>query len=198
MSALTAVTATITGSVATYTIGSSVLSAYALGTGWQVEWILTLSDGTIVPVVNSAALVRTGLLPVLTDADLYRRVPGLDPSGSGPETSSQSYQPQIDEAWTEIQLRLIARGNRPNLIREPSSLRSCHLYLTLALVFEGEETRLATAYGDRAAYYRGLYEQAWGELAPEYASGDDLQADARRRSMTPTVWLCGGAGRSSR
>lgn len=198
VAAITSAAATITASVATYTISANTLSSYPLGEGWQVEWVITLSDGTVLPVVNSAALVRIALLPVVTDLDLYRRVPALDPSRADAQESRQSYQDTLDEAWTEIQLRMISRGNRPNLIREPSALRACHLYLTLALIYEGEETRLAQAYGDQATYYRGLYEQAWGELNPQYATTDERMADTRRRSMSPTIWLNGGAGRTTK
>ncbi len=188
--------ATITASVATYSIGSGVLTSYAFGEGWVVSWTLTLDDGTVLTPRNDAAVVRSGLWPVVTDADLFRRVPSLDPNGAGNLTETTTYQDALDEAWTELNLRIIAKGNRPNLILEPSALRACHLYLALALVHEGEETRMAAAYGDRAAHFRALYEQAWTELNPRYSSGDDVVADARRRSQTPTIWLCGGSGRT--
>jgi hypothetical protein len=189
---------TITSSVATYTIGAGTLSASALGEGWSVEWVITLSTGAILLPVNSAALVRCALYPVITDDDLIRRCPELDPDGAAPITSAMSFQDAIDEAWTEINLRLISKGSRPNLVREPSAFRQCHLFLALALRYEGEQTRLSAAYGEKAAHYRALYEAAWSELNPQYSSGDDLQADARRRSMTPTIWLGGGAGRTTR
>lgn len=189
---VSAASATITGDVATYSYTPP--ATLSLGEGWTVTWVLTIGSDEL-EVVNEAALVRRRLSPVVTDADLFRRVPSLDPAGSATITSATDYQDFLDEAWAEIQQRLIDQGNRPNLILSPSALRRVHLYLTLALIFEDLSTRLREDYTAQADRYRGMYSDAWRELNFVYDTDDDGVAEtpARRRAATPTIWL-GGRG----
>lgn len=186
---ISAQSVTITNSVATYSISSGTLTSYGFADGWRVEWSLTMADASIVSPRNDAALCRNGLWPVITDSDLVRRCPALDPNAASGVTSSSSYQYALDEAWTELQLRLIAKGNRPNLIMEPSALRAAHMFLTLAIVFEGEQTRLSGAWTDRAADYRAQYKDAWDALAFRYATDDSTAADTSRKAARPITWL---------
>ena len=170
---------TVSGSIASYSYTPA--ASLQLGTGWRVEWTLTLA-GVVHVFRNDAALVRHRLYPVVTDADLFRRVSALDPSGSAPITSLSDYQDYLDEAWAEIQLRLIAKGNRPNLVLEPSALRQPHRDLTLAYIFDDLATRLNEAYQAQADRFRGFYETAWGHLNFDYDTDDDGVADQRRAS----------------
>ena len=185
-------TATVTGSIAQYTISGATTTSLTLSERWRVEWSLPISGGPTLTPRNDAALVRNGLWPVISDVDIYRRMPSLDPSGSAPIHADTNLQDQIDEAWTEIQLRLIAKGNRPNLIMEPSALREVHILLALALKFDDLASRLDTAYRDEADRYRERFEAAWDGLNPRYDVTDSGEADTRRRAVQPTVWLCGG------
>lgn len=189
-------TATVPATGLTYaTISAATTTSLTLGERWRIEWAITLSGGTVLRPRNDAALVRAGLWPVITDADLYRRCGALDPSGSAPITSQTHYQDQLDEAWTEINLALIAVGNRPNLIMEPSALRQAHLYLTLALIFEGLlQSRLDDAYRQQGQDYRRQYEAAWSAVSPRYDVTDAGAADTRRRPMSPSIWLCSRDG----
>ena len=180
-------TITVASSIATYSYTPA--ATLTLGTGWRVEWSLTLA--TVAHVFrNDAALVRARLYPVVTDADLFRRVSALDPSHASPLTSLTDYQDYLDEAWSEITLRLIAVGNRPNLVLEPSALRVVHRDLTLALIFDDLATRLNEAYQDQADRFRRYYEDGWARLNFEYDTDDSGAADQRRAS-TPTIWLTG-------
>ncbi len=189
-------TASGSSSAASTTIAAaSVPATLALASDWRVEWVITLSGGTVLTPRNDAALVRSGLWPVIGDVDLARRVPSLTAGASNSITTASDFQDYLDEAWTEINLRLIAKGNRPNLIMEPSALRSVHLYLALALIFEDQQTRLNEAWSLHAQSYRAEYQRAWDELNPRYATGDEEQADTRRRAMQPTVWLNGPGSR---
>src|SRR5688500_18352687 len=86
--------ATITGSVPTYTVSSATTEDLTRSMGWRVEWTITLDDGTVLRPRNDAALVLSELLPVITDANIIRRVPALDPnspSGIGSPTGYQSF-----------------------------------------------------------------------------------------------------------
>jgi len=185
---------TVSGSVAQYTIPAGTIAGLTLGDGWIVEWSLTMPDGVVHTYRNEAALVRRALYPVVTDADLYRRVSSLDPSGNTPLSSATTYQEHRDEAWTAIQNRLIAAGNRPNLVTSPTALREAHLLLTLALIFEDFATRLNDAYEGRADAYRRQYDQEFRRVQLKYDTDDDGTPDfGGRRSAVPTVWL--GSGR---
>lgn len=181
---------TVSGSIAQYAISSGDLTSEDLGEGWRVEWSLTMSDGDVLTPRNEAALVRNALWPVISDVDIIRRMPSLDPSSTTAITTASNYQGELDEAWTEIQLRLIRQGNRPNLILEPSALRDCHMSLTLAIIFEGRlASRLDLAYQEQAQRYRDMYDRAWNELSFRYDVDDDGRAEPARRAAQPTVWL---------
>jgi len=186
--------AAVTGSIAQYTITGATTTSLALSERWRVEWSLPISGGPTLTPRNSAALVRNALWPVISDVDLYRRMPALDPNGSAPIHADADLQDQIDEAWTEINLRLISRGNRPNLILEPSALREVHVLLSLALKFDDLASRLDPAYRDEADRYRERFETAWSALSPLYDVADDGRADTRRRAAVPSVWLSSRAG----
>lgn len=181
---------TVSGSVARYSYTPA--TSLSLAEGWRVEWSLIVA-GTTHVFRNTAALVRFALYPVISDPDLFRRVSGLDPSGSSPISSVADYQDYIDEAWAKIQLGLINKGNRPNLILEPTALRELHLNETLHLIFDDFATRLNAAYTKQAESYRAKASNAWGELRFVYDVSDAGKSEdpQRRRSGTPTVWLCG-------
>jgi len=182
---------TITDKIATFPYTPAASLAYA--EHWRVEWSLTRGG---VPKVypNDAALVRTVLRPVVTDQDLFRRHRALDPTAENPLSTVSNYQDFIDEAWAVIELRLIAAGNRVNLIMSPSSFRKVHLDLTLALVFDDFSTSLNAVYADRAERLYRQYEAAWADLNFLYAAADDADnpgGTGKRKAASPTIWLTG-------
>ncbi len=186
---------TIASSIAQYNVTNATTTSLALDDGWRVEWSLVMPDGVTHLFRNDASLVRAALYPVLTDADLYRRVGSLDPSDNDVITNETTYQKYRDEAWTAIQNRLIAMGNRPALVASPTALREAHLLLTLAYIFEDLSTRLNEAYEGRAEMYRRHYDQEFKRLTFKYENDEeDGTTDAgHRRNAYPTVWL--GSGR---
>ena len=183
---------------AQYNLTAATLSGLSLEEGWRVEWALTMADGVVHTFRNDAALVRARLYPVVTDADLFRRHPDFDPADAASvAVAGINYQEYIDEAWIEIQQQLIARGNRPNLVMSPSSLRFVHLYAVLELVCRhfsstaGDGSRwaeLAEVYGQKTA-------AAWAGLNFLYDTDDDGQADdpQSRRTGHASIWLGSGA-----
>lgn len=180
---------TVTASIATYSYNPA--ATLTLEEGWRVEWSLVIS-GTTHVFRNDAALVRKVLYPVVTDADLFRRVSALDPNGNSPISSLTDYQDYLDEAWATLQLRLLGRGSRPYLVMNPSAMREPHLLLTLALIFDDFATRLNQTYAERAAEYRRQFELAWGDLRFVYDEDDDGEADSQhRRAGQPVYWLTG-------
>lgn len=184
---------TISSSVATYSWTPS--TSLTLGDGWTVEWSLIVSGVTRV-YRNSGALCRVSLHPVVTDADLFRVNPGLDPAGTQPLTDQASYQDQLDEAWASIYGRLRALGQRPYLIADPWALREPHLLLTLSLVYEGVSTRIeGERWAELGESYRARYEDAWSRLAFRYDTEDGSAGlSSRRQAAQPSTWLCSRGG----
>ena len=181
---------TITASVATYSMLAATVAASTVGPGWRVVWDLTVAALPLV-AENDAALVKTLLFCPITDADLFRRVPGLDPNSSAPLTLATDYQTQIDEAWIEIETRLYQEGRRPEWIRSPSSLRAAALWLALSIIFEDLETQNSAAYEEQAARYLARYESSYSAItALVDTDGDgDPDTDIRVGIADPVVWL---------
>lgn len=195
---VSAAAVSIVGSVAQYTVLSSALAASDYGDGWRVEWILNMPDGTVRTFDNEAMLVRRALFPVVTEADLYRVVSSIDPANPACIHSESSFSAKIDEAWIQIQNRMLAKGNRPNLVLSPTALRDCHLYLVLALIFEDFSTRLNVAYSEMAAAYRAHYGVAWADIRFSFSSASDdgtRASQARKGSQVSTLWLSATGGK---
>jgi len=167
-------------------------STISYSENWRIEWSLVY-DSANEPFRNDAQLVRHPLVPVLTDADLYRRHRGLNPAAKASLSTLETYAEFREEAWIELQNRLIREGNRCNLVLNPSELREPHLYLTLALIFEDFRTSLNNeVYGDRAKDYMARFKDAYKAMRLRYASADEEEngGSQERRSPEPTVWLC--------
>jgi len=189
---------TVAASVATYTMLAAATASLSPAEGWRVQWSLTMGGDTETPH-NDAALVRARLYPPATDADLYRLESSLDPAGSACIHSRDDFQDALDESWAQIQAKLIAKGNRPNLVMSPASFRYVHIYNTLHLVFRDFATRLDESWALKQEDYKREFREAWDDLNFLYDSGDtgDGADPSKRRSSVPTMWL-GSRGRSWR
>ena len=180
----------VTASIATYSVSAAeVPSTLSPGTGWRVEWELLVATLEH-KFRNTAALVLSDLYPPATDADLFRRVSGLDPSGSSPMHSLSDLQDFLDEAWVIIVGLLINKGNLPFLIVEPTALRESQVTLALALIFEDFTTRLSEKHRETAAMYRERFEAAWSVLRFEYDDAHQGRSGSRRKiSAAGSVWM---------
>jgi hypothetical protein len=189
---VTAADVTVTSSIATFTLPAALVpTSLSLGGGWRVEWTLGVG-GVPTTYRNNAFLVRSRLAPMITDADLFRRVSGLNPASSAPLSSVANYQPYIDEAFVTLHGWLTGRGSLPHLVMEPSALRETLMLLTLTGIFEDFATRLTEGFAIQAAEYRRQYMAERAGLSFEYDLADTGRSDGRRkRSASPTVWLGG-------
>jgi hypothetical protein len=185
---------TIVASVARATVTSASLASQTRGEGWRVEWALDMPDSVSHKPRNDAALVRARLYPPVTEADLYRRVKSLDSSSASSISTSTDWQDKLDDAWVEIQNRLINQGNRPNLVMSPSAFREVQMLLCLALIFEDLSTRLNEAYEAMGRRYRDQFEAAWARLNFVYDDTADEATPsqpASRKSGGRAVWTNG-------
>ena len=185
---------TVSGSKATYSLLAATIVDEALAEGWRVEWSLVISGKTFV-FANEAALVRHRLYSTVTALDLYRRHPDLDPSNSASLVESgTTHQAALDEAWTELQQRLIAKGNRPNLIMSPSSLRLVVLFSTLEIIFRDfASTSGDGKYDALALTYQAKASDAWRERSFLSDADDSGRPDDPRvrRSAVSSIWTNG-------
>jgi len=190
-----AASVTVSGSVAEYTITAATVASESFGDGWAVEWALTLAS---LPVNfrTDAALVRRQLFPSITDADLFRRLPSLDPSGNAPITSSANYQDRLDESWDMIVRRLLAEGVLPWVVTDAAAFREAHITLALSLILRDLAVRTEGSgyYAEEAREYRQEYEKAWRGARYRVDRNDDgIPDDLDRSSTAPTVWMGAGA-----
>jgi hypothetical protein len=177
----------VTDGVATWAM-TSTHTTQVKEDGYRVEWTIGTADGAVY-ATSAAAVVRRALYPVITDADLYRRHPTLNPDASGyvGEQDLESWQDYIDEAWTELLGRIWGQGRRPALIMSPEALRQVHLYLSLAIIWRS----LRGDYEMLAQQYDQMYAASWAQLRFVYDSDDDGTPDdsGQRQAAVSTVWL---------
>lgn len=184
-------TATITGSVAQYAIGSTVFDNEDYGDGWIVKWELTISSAEHT-FINDASLVRYKLYPVLTDADIIRRVPALDPNAASTIVTNSNYQDFIEEAWVELMHKIIQLGNRPNLIMSPTSIRHLHMYKVLEFVYRDLGSVNQPELLEEANRYSLMFEDAFNKTNFRYDEDEDGLPDAGpRKSAARVLWLKG-------
>lgn len=197
---LDAVTATIAGGgTASRALGDT--TGEQLSDGWVVTWVMAMPDGETHTFRNDGALVRDILNPVITELDLFRRYRGLDPTSSSPISIVTDYSGSIDEAWVEINHRLIEAGRRPWLIVSSSALRKAHLELTLSYVFDNLGIRGNDLITDSQSTHRAQYEAAWSAMSFNYDTSEDGRVDdpdSRTGASSGTLWTSGkGWGQTS-
>jgi len=184
---ITSEAAALVGSVPSWTFTPS--TTLSLDQGYRVEWDITHAGGIARHTV-SVAIVRRALYPVITDGDIIRRDRTLDATEAGYRgpASLTDLQEYIDEAWTEILGRIWGQGQRPALVMSPESLRSPHLYLSLAIIYRA----MGSDRVEMAAEYQAMYEAAWASLRWVYDSDDDgvPDDDGRRQAGPAVLWLC--------
>lgn len=187
------IAATIVGSIATVLVPAATTAGLRPAHGWRLEWTITIVGG-VLRARTDAALVRRVLYPVISDVDLFRVSPALQPGTPGAITRRTDYQVFLDEAWQRIEDRLVQRGRRPWLVVSPGALRQVHLLGTLVLIFEDLAMQNGTAVAEVAARYRQDYEAEWGKVVLEYDEDDDGRADSRVGAQVGVIWGVGAWG----
>jgi hypothetical protein len=177
---------TVTGSVAQYSIGSSVLAAEPYREGYSVEWSLVVA-GTTHRFRRSGAVCRSQLYPVVTDLDLIRRHSDL---ASQRPASLGSYQAQLDEAWADLTDDLRLQGNLPHRILSSEDLRRVHMFRALVIIFRdfrvgGQEAKWA----DLQAEYEDLARKAFDGLSVVYDRDEDGTGGEVRRPAHATTFF---------
>ena len=187
---------TVASSKATHTVTAATLpDTKSLSDLWQVRWALVMADGQTYTFTREAHLVRLRLYPVISDTDLEAMHGDLSRWKARTSGNLQSY---IDEAWIQLQARLLQMGRRPWLVLSSSALRSCHLFLSLGLVFRDFATSAgAGRFEELSEDYFRLYEGAFSTLSIRYDNDETgLPGDNEIESAAGVVFI-GGPGLST-
>lgn len=182
-----AVTVNATTGFAEYELLAETVAAEPYADGFRFEWTLTLA-GQARTFRGTGSLVYRRLYPVVTDLDLTSRHHDLPRRLAAAKLPS--LQDYLDNAWAEIESRLVETGKRPHLVADPSAFRRVHLLLALNLVFDDLSSTPESNDDSRARQYSDRYEAAWNELTFPQAARDGTLEAGRRRAGRPTTWLC--------
>lgn len=170
------------GVISTATLPGATTDGLDLADDWLEVWTVTV-DGETHTLQRSASLVRRVLHPTVTVTDLQARAPQI----------SKVYGPDLGTllrtSWEYIQRDLMQRGNRPQLILEPSALHEPHLSKALHIAYETVIQRVGSKYEQQAARYRDLYERQMGALSYRYDSDLDGASTEGDKAATPSFLL---------
>jgi len=181
---------TVASSIATYDVLAADLPATdPVSTLWWERWDLTL-DGQSYRFTREAWLVLRQLYPVVTDLDLTAVHTELRDWMAQDSSSLQGY---IDEAWRQIESKLLNQGRRPNLILSPHALRDPHWTLSMALIWTdySSHTDRSGKYQALADMYREQFKAAWAALRFTYDFDEDGEpgTDEQGHGAEPVVVL---------
>jgi hypothetical protein len=186
---ISAAAATITDGEASYTVLAATTSGLSLGTGWRVVW----TDDAGRTYDTPAALVRRVLYPTVTDVDVRRRWGYLDSGTRGAMTSAATWQPKIDDAWEQLQRRLLNQNKYPWRVLDPAAMHEPHLLLSGALIHEELAARGNPVMADTARTIRHAFEAEWARVPVQYDDDEDGRRDSRDKlAAAQHVWLGGG------
>jgi hypothetical protein len=184
----TSVAATTVGPPISYTVPAATHAIRSLSSDWLAVWTVTIS-GVDYVFRQPVYLVRHVLYPVIIDTDLTDVHSDLDALRDS--ANMASFEPLRSLAWSRIQRRLIARGNRTSLVMDPWALKDLHVFETLALVFAAIASSLGDSrYAELAEQYRTDATSAWNSLVFRYDADENGAMDSSDiRRGAPVVYL---------
>ena len=139
---------------------------------WQEEWAITLSSGEVHTIRRDVYVCRRLLYPVVSEAMLTKRVPDLLTICADPT-------PHLEEAWDDVQTRLLESGRRPYLTFNAWALKRVHVATTLAYIFRNAATYFEGVgrYATEAAAYKAEADAAFSEIRLEVDTTENLERD---------------------
>ncbi len=180
-------------SEATLTVAAAVLAAEPFQWGYSFYWTLTLTGTPATQTFrNTGGIVRVHPSPPAHVGSILERRPNLNRRLAG--LGQASWQPQLDSAWWALQRWLIAKGNRPNLLVEPSELLELHRAWSMWLIYDtlaenADEDEVLSGERDR---FEAALDRIRKTVTFRYADGDELQTADDPRSARGSVFLGNG------
>ena len=188
---------TITNDRLTFSVTPAMVPAtLSLSDRWQIRWRVTFPGDAPQTIIQPAHLCRSQILPVISDYHLLRRHSDLNNLLPADKASWQEY---LDDAWEDIQIRLLEQGRRPYLILSPYSLKGVHTAMTLARIFRdlSTYTQGQGKYAELAAHYEEDAEKLWGTIRFDFDHDEDgfvSGADEQNMAGEPVVYLTATPG----
>lgn len=180
------------GLPSSYTISASVLpDTVPFSERWVVEWTGSYADTEFL-IREDAHLVLRKISPVVSEATLIQRhfdLANLRPKGR------TSWQPEIDNAWIDVVVRLLSQGQMPYLAMNPWAFREAHMFGALAIIFREISTHASGGgkYADLAMQYAAAAEASWSRMNLVYdTSQEGVAGSADAAQATPVVMLTTG------
>ncbi len=177
----TGATTQVSGTATRQILASNIPATLTLSDQWLETWVLTMTTGGSVETVRrDVYLCLRTLYPPVNERMLARRISDLD---SFKRNDGDNFQGYIDEAWSDIESRLIQAGKRPFLITNAWALKAVHIERTIQLIFEDVSTYMGESgrYQTRGNDAKEAYDLAWDTLQLEY---DDSQTGQRGQTTT--------------
>jgi hypothetical protein len=139
---------------------------------WQEEWAITTSAGEVHTFRRDVFVCRRLLYPVVSEAMLVKRVSDL-------LTICPDPTPHLEEAWDDVQTRLIESGRLPYLTFNAWALKRLLLATTLAYVYRNASTFFENSgrYAMEAEAYRKEADAAFSELRLEVDTTENMERE---------------------
>jgi len=181
----------ITGGVPSFSLLNTVTADEPFSQEWVLVWTLTVA-GRVDEIRQEAHLVVRPLRPVIDGSDLSRRHSDL----SVQYTVAQ-LQVFVDEAFDEMQAKLIAEGKYPQHVFSDWALSVPHRSLALSFAMRDMATYTQgrgkyTEEGDR---YFKLSEHQWGQLVFKMDRNQDDLPEPVMEAGDGVVFMYAGGGR---
>ena len=176
----------VSGGIASFALGDSVLDSEDFGDGYIEEWIVQI-DGQEQIFEREFTLCRRVPRAVISDADLVAihgeillELPPGETSWAGKRS----------EAFTQLLAHLIARGHNPCEVRNFSVLRNAHLQWSMMLIAEDLDTHTSGPgkWTKLAAQARAERDKAIDTMALEVDTDEDGSTDGVE-AAEPAVFL---------
>lgn len=168
---------TVVDSVATATIPTADIGTKDLGTGYRVEWVLTLG-GVVRTFSNEAALVRKAFECCVNDTVVFAHHSDLRALLSS--SKNGSVQSAIWQAFVTFQNRMWENESRPFLIFTTTAPREHLKWLAIANAFEGLSANASDDDGfqRQADKYRKRAEEAFADMKFKVDTNQDGKLDS--------------------
>lgn len=166
--------------------------------GGVVRWELTFDNGigeaegpVTLAFENEAVFVRCRPTCPIAIEHVWMVAPALKPAGTGGAITVMTRAEQegmLENAWIQVEQRLLSAGRRPYLVIGASALVEVTRLTFLALAFGALGHRLNEAHTATAESYRLQAEEAWKRVRLTYdetqlGGGDNVRVSARRAGV---------------
>ena len=139
---------------------------------WQEEWVITTSSGEVHTFRRDVYVCRRLLYCVVTEAMLVREVSDL-------LTICPDPTPFLEDAWDEVQTRILESGKRPYLTFNAWATKRVTTATALARIYRNAATYVEDGgrYTTEAEAYRKEADMAFAGLRLEYDAVENMERD---------------------